>query len=153
MRAIAIAFAALWMCVDCGRASAAGIMAKCRPLAEPIHLAAEENGVPYLLMVSLAFAESSCNTNATHARTKASGVFQVLATGAGIGYSTEDLKDAWLNARIAGEFLSRWRNRCGSWRGAVAIFNGSGKCSSRTRFSAKVIREWQKMEKESERVS
>jgi hypothetical protein len=129
------------------------VTAACRPLAEPIHLAATEHRVPVLLLTALVFAESSCDPTKVNPVSGAIGAGQLLITGAGAGYAKVELLDPWRNTMIAAAYLTTWKKRCGSWRGAVAIFNGSGKCSSRTRFSAKVIREWQKMEKESERVS
>jgi len=152
MKSVAVVIAAFWLCIDCN-ASAADILAKCRPIEAPIRAASTEHRVPYLLMVSLAFAESSCNTNATHAKTGAVGVFQVMTTGAGIGYSTEALKDPWLNSQLAASHLAKWKRRCGTWRGAVEVFGGRQTCKARSEQGAKIIRVWRQLQKESERVS
>jgi hypothetical protein len=137
-------FAAVLLCsveVRCEEVTAA-----CRPLAEPIHLAATEHRVPVLLLTALVFAESSCDPTKVNPVSGAIGAGQLLITGAGAGYTKVELLDPWRNTMIAAAHLATWKKRCGSWRGAVRIYNGLGKCHGRSRFADKVIRMWKHLE-------
>lgn len=149
MQALVIIAAALWMTVDCN-AHAGEILSKCRQLAEPIHLAATEHRVPVLLLISLGFAESTCNKNAVNESTGATGVFQLMTLGAGVGYSQEELKNPWLNSWLASAHLSRWFHRCGTWRGAVEVFGARKTCKVRSAQGAKIIMTWKRLEREAE---
>jgi hypothetical protein len=151
MRALAIA-ASLWMCVDCN-ANAADILAKCRPLAEPIHLAATEHRVPVLLLTALVFAESSCDPTKVNPVSGAIGASQLLITGAGAGYTKVELLDPWRNTMIAAAYLATWKRKCGSWRGAVRVYNGLGKCRGPGKFADKVIAMWKRLERQSEPIT
>jgi len=139
-----IAACAAWMCVDCAAEAspATDAIKACAPFREMIRDAAEVAAVPAALLTALSFKESSCNPNAVNGISGAIGIVQLLPGGAGDGYSREQLKDPVVSLTVGARYLAKWHRRCGTWRGAVSIYNGSGKCSARTEFSAKVIRLW-----------
>jgi soluble lytic murein transglycosylase-like protein len=143
MRTLAIAACALWMCVDCNAEASPStdVIKTCAPYRDLIADAAEVEKVPFALLTALVFAESSCVASKVN-RKGACGLGQVLLTGAGEGYTRDELLDPWTNLQVASAHLAKWKRRCGSWRGAVSIYNGSGRCSARTEFSAKVMYIW-----------
>jgi hypothetical protein len=149
MRSLAIAFASLWMCVDCN-ANAADIIAKCRPLEEPIVIIAVEERVPVLLLTALLFSESSCDPNKINPISGAVGAGQVLPSGAGVGYTTRQLRDSWTNITLASRHLAKWHRRCHSWLGAVTVYHGNHTCRTKSNYAKGVIRMWKRLERESE---
>ncbi len=152
MRLLAIALASLWLCVDCTRAEgspATDAIKACAPFREMIQDAAEAASVPVALLTALVFAESSCDATKVN-RKGACGLGQVLLTGAGEGYTQAELLDPWTNLRLASSHLSKWKRRCGSWRGAVEVYGGRANCQIRSKQGAKIVEMWksiQRMEK------
>jgi hypothetical protein len=125
----------------------------CRPLAEPIHLAATEHRVPVLLLTALVFAESSCDPTKVNPVSGAIGAGQLLVTGAGAGYTKAQLENPWLNITLSARHLAKWKHRCGTWRGAARVYNGLGKCRGPGKFADKVIAMWKRLERESEPIT
>lgn len=115
----------------------------CPRLSYYAELAGKATGTPTGLLEALWFAESTCNPNATNRRTGARGQGQILPGGsAARGFPDEALWDVSLNAILSAEHLKRWRRRCGSWRGAVTVYHGNGRCSARSRWADLVIENW-----------
>lgn len=144
--AVILAIALSACLVDCP-AQAATPATVCAPHRDVIRDAADVSGVPFALLMALVFAESTCRADAVNKRTGAIGLGQLLLTGAGAGYTANELRDPWLNALLSARYLAKWRKRCGSWRGAVAIYHGRGLCSAKSRHADRVIRIWKQIER------
>jgi hypothetical protein len=128
------------------------VTAACRPLAEPIHLAATEHRVPVLLLTALVFAESSCDASKVNAKTGAMSVGQILPGGsASRGHTAAELMDPVLSLNLAANHLATWRRRCGSWLGSITIFHGNKKCSANSSYARQVVRTWRQLESNANR--
>lgn len=114
----------------------------CAPYRTEIADAAELAGVPVALLTALVFAESTCRADAVNKRTGAIGLTQLLSTGAGAGYTREELLDPFTNATVGAKHLKYWRRRCGDWRGAVEIFGARKNCKVRSEQGAKIVALW-----------
>jgi soluble lytic murein transglycosylase-like protein len=144
IRSPLVFLAAILLCS--GEVRCEEVTAVCRPLAEPIRLAATEHRVPVLLLTALVFAESSCDASAVNAK-GATGLGQILTTGAGEGYTQVELMDPWLNLQIASKHLAKWKHRCGTWLGAVTVYHGNARCSAKSGYARGVIRIWKRLER------
>lgn len=132
-------------------ARAASVAEVCAPHAGLIADAAESAGVPRALLVALIFCESSCRVDAVHTTTGAVGLGQILPGGsAAKDHTPGELADPWRNVLLAAQHLAHWRQRCGTWRGAVEVYNGRKNCRVRSRQGAKVVRVWMRMKREME---
>ena len=150
MRTLAIiAACAAWMCVDCAAEAspATDAIKACAPFRDLIADVSEVVGVPSALLTALSFKESSCNPNAENGISGAIGIVQLLPGGAGDGYSREQLKDPVVSLTVGARYLAKWHRRCGTWRGAIEIYNGRQTCKIRSSFGQKVTRIWRSIEK------
>lgn len=144
---IVILACALWLSVDCTRAHAA----PCDAHRDAIYLAAREHRVPVLLLHALAFAESSCRADNVNDRTQATGLLQLIpGKSAAPTYTQAQLRNPWLNAYLGAAHLRRWHNRCGTWRGALEVYNGRRNCRVRSSQGEKVIKLWNELERREE---